>query len=74
MSVIDNKLSLHLVKTQSVLFGTKMNLSTGVKPNVICNGNVIASKSNVNSNKSRFENVNTFLNYLYYYKSDRFYH
>ena len=74
MSVIDNKLSLHLVKTQSVLFGTKMNLSTGVKPNVICNGNVIASKPNVNSNKSRFENVNTFLNYLYYYKSDRFYH
>ena len=43
--LIDNKLSLHLGKTQSILFGTKINLSTGVKLNVICNGNVIASKS-----------------------------
>ena len=44
---IDNKLSLHLGKTQSILFGTKRRLSTGVKLNVICNGNVIESKSNV---------------------------
>ena len=43
----DNKLSLHLGKTQSILFGTKRILSTGVKLNVICNGNVIESKSNV---------------------------
>ena len=45
--LIDNKLSLHLGKTQSILFGTKRRLSTGVKLNVICNGNVIESKSNV---------------------------
>ena len=45
--LIDNKLSLHLDKTQSILFGTKRRLSTGVKLNVICNGNVIESKSNV---------------------------
>ena len=43
----DNTLSLHLGKTQSVLLGTKRTLSTGVKLNVICNGNVIESKSNV---------------------------
>ena len=45
--LIDNKLFLHLGKTQSILFGTKRRLSTGVKLNVICNGNVIESKSNV---------------------------
>ena len=45
--LIDNKLSLHLGKTQSILFGTKRRLSTGFKLNVICNGNVIESKSNV---------------------------
>ena len=47
--LIDNKLSLHLGKTQSILFGTKRRLSTGpgVKLNVICTGNVIESKSNV---------------------------
>ena len=45
--LIDNKLSLHLGKTQSILFGTNRILSTGVKLNVICNGNVIESKSNV---------------------------
>ena len=45
--LIDNKLSLHLGKTQSILFGTKRRLSTGVKLNVICNGNVIESKSNI---------------------------
>ena len=45
--LIDNKLSLHLGKTQSILFGTKRRLSPGVKLNVICNGNVIESKSNV---------------------------
>ena len=44
--LIDNKLSLHLGKTQSILFGSKRRLSTGVKLNVICNGNVIESKSN----------------------------
>ena len=40
-------MSLHLGKTQSILFGTKRRLSTGAKLNVICNGNVIESKSNV---------------------------
>ena len=45
--LIDNKVSLHLGKTQSILFGTKRRLSTGVKLNVICNGNVIESKSKV---------------------------
>ena len=45
--LIDNKLSLHLGKTQSILFGTKRRLSTGAKLNVICNGNVIESKSNI---------------------------
>ena len=45
--LIDNKLSLHLGKTQSILFGTKRKLTTGVILNVICNGNVIESKSNV---------------------------
>ena len=40
-------MSLHLGKTQSILFGTKRRLSTGVTLNVICNGNVIESKSNV---------------------------
>ena len=45
--LIDNKLSLHLGITQSILFGTKRRLSTCVKLYVICNGNVIESKSNV---------------------------
>ena len=45
--LIDNKRSIHLGKTQSILFGTKRKLSTCVKLNVICNGNVIESKSNV---------------------------
>ena len=44
---IDNKLSLHLGKTQSILFGTKRRLNTGAKLNVICNGYVIESKSNI---------------------------
>ena len=30
-----------------IISGTKRRLSTGVKLNVICNGNVIESKSNV---------------------------
>ena len=45
--LIDNKLSLHLGKSQPILFGTKRTLSTGVKLNVSCNGNVIESKWNV---------------------------
>ena len=45
--LIDNKVSLHLGKTQSIVSGTERRLSTGVKLNVICNGNVIESKSNV---------------------------
>ena len=45
--LIDNKLSLHLGKTQSIGVGIKIKLSTGVKLNVVCNGNVIESKLNV---------------------------
>ena len=36
-----------VVRVRTFLFGTKRRLSTGVKLNVICNGNVIESKSNV---------------------------
>ena len=46
--LIDNKVCIHLGKTQSVLYGAKRTLSTCVKLNVICNGIiVIESKSNV---------------------------
>ena len=42
-----NKLSLHLGKTESILFGTKRKLCKTDQFNVICNGTLIDSKSNV---------------------------
>ena len=42
-----NKLSLHIGKTQSILFGTKRKLNNCEKLNVICDGNLIESKTNV---------------------------
>ena len=42
-----NKLSLHLGKTQSIVFGTKRTLWKCDTINIACNGNVIESKSTV---------------------------
>ena len=42
-----NKLSLHIGKTESILFGTKIKLNNCEKLNVICDGNLIESKINV---------------------------
>ena len=45
--LIDNKLSLHLGKTESVLFGTKRKLSNCRSLNISCNGINIESKTSV---------------------------
>ena len=42
-----NRLSLHLGKTESILFGTKKKLYKCDKLNVICSGNVTESKSSI---------------------------
>ena len=42
-----NQLSLHIGKTESILFGTKRKLNNCEKLNVICDGNLIESKTNV---------------------------
>ena len=42
-----NQLSLHIGKTESILFGTKRKLNNCAKLNVICDGNLIESKTNV---------------------------
>ena len=38
--LVDNKLSLHLGKTESILFGTKIRLSSAEKCEVTCDGNI----------------------------------
>ena len=44
----DNKLSLHLGKTESILFGTKKKLqSTSPQLNVTCGGMILSAKSTV---------------------------
>ena len=45
--LIDNKLSLHLGKTESILSGTKRKLSNSTALNMSCNGTNIKSKSSV---------------------------
>ena len=42
--LINNTLSLHLGKTQSIVFGTKKTCICNTL-NIVCNGNVIKSKS-----------------------------
>ena len=41
----DNKLSLHLGKTESILFGSKQRLSKSESIDVTCDGQILASKS-----------------------------
>ena len=44
----DNKLSLHMGKTESILFGTKKKLqSTSSQLNVTCGGTILSAKSTV---------------------------
>lgn len=45
--LIDNKLSLHLGKTETILFGSKHRLKTGSSLHVSCKGTDIQSTSNV---------------------------
>ena len=45
--LIDNKLSLHLGKTETILFGSKPRLKSGASVNVSCNGTHIQSTSTV---------------------------
>ena len=45
--LIDNKLSLHLGKTKSIVCGTRKKLCKCNTLNIVCNGNVIESKSTV---------------------------
>ena len=42
-----NKLSLHLGKTESILFGSKKRLSNVNKMNIVCKGNEIVAKESV---------------------------
>ena len=44
---IDNKLSLHLGKTQPIVFGTRTKLCKCNTLNIACNGIVIESKQTV---------------------------
>ena len=43
----ENRLSLHLGKTQSILFGSKKHISKCSELHVTCNGSVIGSESEV---------------------------
>ena len=45
--LIDNKLSLHLGKTESILFGTKIRLSRAEKFEVTCDGKIINPTNSV---------------------------
>ena len=45
--LIDNKLSLPLGKTESILFGTKHKLRSNSRLNIICNDTVIESTTAV---------------------------
>ena len=45
--LINNTLSFYLGKTQSIVLGTKRNLCNCNNINIVCNGNVIESKSTV---------------------------
>ena len=47
--LIDNKLSLHLGKTESILFGTNKKLQLAPQLNIECAGNKLANRSSVNS-------------------------
>ena len=43
----DNKLSLHLGKTESILFGSKRKINKAPKLNISCKGNVIQAQKSV---------------------------
>ena len=45
--LIDNKLSLHLGKTECILFGSKRKLCKNKVFNINCDGNIIKSTSSV---------------------------
>ena len=45
--LIENKLSLHLGKTESIIFGSEQKLKSNGKINLVCAGNHINSTSNV---------------------------
>jgi hypothetical protein len=45
--LVDNKLSLHLGKTECILFGTKRKLAKIDKFNICCNGHTIESQNSV---------------------------
>ena len=45
--LIDNKLSLHLGKTESILFGSKPKLRSQSTLNISCNGTNIQATSSV---------------------------
>ena len=54
--LIDNKLSLHLVKTESILFGTKRKLLNCRNLNVSCNGVNIETKTSVKYRGASIDN------------------
>ena len=45
--LVDNKLSLHLGKTECILFGPKRNLKRASEFQIQCNGHVIKSQSSI---------------------------
>ena len=45
--LIDNKLSLHIGKTECILFGSKMKLCKNKVFNINCDGNIIKSTSSI---------------------------
>ena len=45
--LIDNKLSLHLGKTESIVFGSKQKLRSQSSIDISCNGTSIASTSSI---------------------------
>ena len=45
--IIDNKLSLHLGKTECILFGSKWKLKPVIDFQIACHGHIIKSQSSV---------------------------
>ena len=45
--LVDNKLSLHLGKTESIIFASKHNLNKHAKLHILCGENIVSSKESV---------------------------
>ena len=59
--LVDNKLSLHLGKTESILFGSRPRLKSQSVLSIICKGTVIEAKNTVKYLTRKCDNHNVFL-------------